>query len=314
MSDDVSVREMRQADLERADRVFRLAFGTFFQAPDPTNFRGDAELIAPRWRCYPDGGLVAERDGAIIGMSFASRWGSLGVLGPVAVLPEYWKHGIARQMLGPTVDIIEGWRCRLSGLFTFPHSASHLRLYQDFGFWPRFLMPVMTKTVAAAAESAPGTLSLAATPDRAALIAGCAALTDGIFAGLDLGREIAVVIEHGLGDVVILTEGSAVVGFAICHSGKGSEAGSTGCAIKFAVARSGSDAAARLTRLIAGCEAFARARGIVQISASLSTGRIGAYQLLVALGFRTQIGGIAMHRPYQEAYDRPDVFALDDWR
>jgi GNAT superfamily N-acetyltransferase len=314
MSDGVSVREMRQADLDRADRVFRLAFGTFFQAPDPANFRGDAALVEPRWRSYPDGGVVAERDGAIIGMSFASRWGSLGVLGPVAVFPDYWKHGIARQMLGPTVAIIERWRCRLGGLFTFPQSASHLRLYQEFGFWPRFLTPVMMKTIAATAESAPGTISLTASSDRAALIAGCAALTDEVYAGLDLGREISGVVEHGLGDVLILTEGSGVAGFAICHSGLGSEAGSTGCYVKFALVRSGGDAAARLTRLIAGCEAFARARGIAQISAGVSSGRIGAYRLLVALGFRTQLNGIAMHRPWQEAYDRPEVFALDDWR
>jgi hypothetical protein len=236
------------------------------------------------------------------------------VLGPVAVLPEDWKHGIARQMLGPTVDIIERWRCRLGGLFTFPQSASHLRLYQDFGFWPRFLTPVMMKAVAATAESAAGTVSLAGASDRASLIAGCGALTESVFAGLDLGREIAGVIDDGLGDVVILTEGSAVAGFAICHSGKGSEAGSTGCYVKFAIVRSGGDAAARLTRLIAGCEDFARSRGVAQISAGVSAGRIDAYKLLVALGFRAQLNGIAMHRPYQEAYDRPDVFALDDWR
>ena len=41
MSDSVIVREMRQADLGPANRVFRLAFGTFFQAPDPATFYQD---------------------------------------------------------------------------------------------------------------------------------------------------------------------------------------------------------------------------------------------------------------------------------
>jgi hypothetical protein len=48
--------------------------------------------------------------------------------------------------------------------------------------------------------------------------------------------------------------------------------------------------------------------------AGVSTGRHFAYRLLIGMGFRTERAGIQMHRPWIEAYDRPDVFALDDWR
>jgi hypothetical protein len=34
----------------------------------------------------------------------------------------------------------------------------------------------------------------------------------------------------------------------------------------------------------------------------------------VAIGFRTEMTGVAMQKPNQPGYNRPDVFALDDWR
>jgi len=313
MSAEITIRAMVEGDLEEADRVFRRAFGTFFGLPDPMNFRGDAGLIDSRWHSYPDGGVVAARDGTMIGFSFASQWGSLGVFGPVAVLPEYWKQGIARQMLGPTLDIFARRQSRMVGLFTFPQSAMHLRLYQDFGFWPRFLTPILAKPIAGP-HRVPGAIALSTASDRAVHVDACRDLTESIYDGLDLGGEIANVLDRGLGDTILLREDGAVAGFAVCHSGAGSEGGSQSCYIKFGLVRSGDGAAARLARLVAACEDFARARGVDQISAGVSTGRHEAYRAMLGMGFRIQLPGVTMHRPYVEGYDRPDVFALEDWR
>jgi GNAT superfamily N-acetyltransferase len=310
MSATLTIRAMRESDLGEADRVFRLAFGTWFQVPDPMRFRGDAGLFAPRLLAYPDGGIVAEQDGAIVALCFASCWGSLGVLGPLAVLPHLWRQGVARQMLGPTLDIFARWGCRAAGLFTFPWSATHVRLYQDFGFWPRHLTPVMAKPVAAAAP-VPGVVSLAA---ERALIGQCHELTDAAFPGLDLGREIATVLDGKFGDAIALTAGSKVEGFAICHTGAGSEGGATGFYVKFALVRPGDDAAERFGRLIDACEGLAAQRGIAQMSAGCSMGRHGAYRLMVERGYRTQLMGVQMLRPWQEGLDRPDMWAIDDWR
>lgn len=313
MDASISIRAMRESDVAAADRLFRLAFGTWFQVPDPTQFRGNAGLLDLRLRNYPDGGVVAEADGALIGLSFASCWGSLGVLGPVAVHPDHWRHGIARKLLPPTLEIFQRWGCRLAGLFTFPNSATHLRLYQDFGFWPRHLTPVVAKPVAADASDG-GALSLAAARDRKSLIASCGELTNAVFPGLDLGREIAGLLDARLGDVLAQAEGSRVEGFAICHTGAGSEGGSQGCYVKFALVRPGPGAAEKLARLVSACEAFAHRSGVAQISAGAPTGRHGAYRLLVERGYRTVLMGVQMHRPYMDAYDGPEIFALDDWR
>ena len=39
---EIDVRPLRETDLEQADRIFRLAFGTFIGLPDPSTFGGDS--------------------------------------------------------------------------------------------------------------------------------------------------------------------------------------------------------------------------------------------------------------------------------
>lgn len=317
MPSDFALRPMRAEDIDAAETLFRLAFGTWFELPDPMQFRGDAALVQPRFWSYPDGGVVVTRGGALIGFGFASRWGSLGVLGPIAVRPELWRQGLAREIVAALVEIFGGWRSRLVGLFTFPESATHLRLYQQFGFWPRHPTPILAKPVdaaAAAASGAAGAISLlGATRDRAALVAECRALADASFAGLDLTREIDCVLD-GRGDVLLLADKSRLDGFAICHTGPGSEGGTRSVYVKFALVRPGDGAPQRFERLVAAAEDFARARQVPQLSLGLSTGRHHAYRLLVERGYRTQLMGVMLHRPWAEAYDGPDNFIIDDWR
>jgi hypothetical protein len=46
---DVSVRPLREGDLQEADRIMRLAFGTFLGLPEPMTFMGDASYVRTRW-------------------------------------------------------------------------------------------------------------------------------------------------------------------------------------------------------------------------------------------------------------------------
>src|SRR5204862_533699 len=72
------VRALRNDDLSEADRIFRVAFGTFLGLPDPTRFAGDTDFVRIRWRIAPRGAFAAEHDGALAGTVFAACWGSVG--------------------------------------------------------------------------------------------------------------------------------------------------------------------------------------------------------------------------------------------
>ena len=59
----VVVRPLAEADLADADRVFRVAFGTFLGAADPGQFFGDAEFVRTRWHAGNDAAFAAVREG-----------------------------------------------------------------------------------------------------------------------------------------------------------------------------------------------------------------------------------------------------------
>jgi GNAT superfamily N-acetyltransferase len=101
-----------------ANRIFRLAFGTFLSLPDPMAFGGDSDHVVSRWRAEPEGAVATELDGELVGSNFASRWGSVGFFGPLSVRPELWDKGVARRLLQRTMDLFAEWGTRQLGLFT----------------------------------------------------------------------------------------------------------------------------------------------------------------------------------------------------
>ena len=75
---EITIRQLRENDLLDADRVFRLAFGTFIGLPDPMKFAGDAAHVRTRWLVDPAATLGAEFAGALIGSNFLTNWAASG--------------------------------------------------------------------------------------------------------------------------------------------------------------------------------------------------------------------------------------------
>lgn len=301
---DIVIRALEASDLEDADRIMRLAFGTFLDFPDPLNFLGDADYVRSRFRADPDAAFAAEESGKLIGTSFAAHWGSVAFLGPLTTHPEWWNQGVAQQLMGPVMERFSDWNTQHAGLYTFANSAKHLGLYQKFGFWPRFLRTVMSTLAFSGLEKV--------AQDSA--IRDCSVLTSTIFDGLDVKREIRAVEDQNLGDTLIIPDEQGVAGFAVCHCGAGSEAGSGRCYIKFGAVRSGLMAEALLETLLSACDSFASKNNASRLIAGVSTGCSRAYRQLLRLGFRPDQVGVSMHNPDVVGYDREDVFVLDDWR
>jgi RimJ/RimL family protein N-acetyltransferase len=313
------IRPLRESDLDTADRIMRLAFGTFNQLEDPLSFMGDADFVHTRWRRDPAASVAAEVNGRLVGSNFAAHWGSFGFFGPLSIDPQYWGRGLAGPLVEAVMQMFDHWRVDHAALFTFPHSLKHIGLYQKYGFRPRMLTLVLEKTVlqGCSAENDNQIQNVYSALDRdqqATTRQLCRRLTDHIYSGLDVTSEIETVHRQDLGDTVLLWEGEDLAGFAICHSGAGSEAGSNNCYVKFAAAAPGADAASRFDRLIQSVEAFACVSGIGRMVAGVNTARREAYEAMLAAGYRLFRSGIAMHRPNRPGFCRPEVFVIDDWR
>jgi len=304
-----------EGDLDEVDRIFRTAFGTFLGAPDPETTFGDTDFVRTRWRADPTAAVAAVLDGAVVGSNFVSDWGSFGFFGPLTVQPELWSKGIARQLMDATMELFGSRQTRHMGLFTFAHSPKHVRLYQSFGFWPRFLTAVMDAPVAPPRRPVSyAKFSELAAHDRAGTTRAVAELTGAVFDGLDVSREIDAVLDQGLGETVLVEGSSGLQAVAVCHLGPGTEAGSGMCYVKFAAARPGPDAARSFDHLLEACHDLAASSGASTVQAGVNFGRIQAYTALLAKGFRTQFQGLSMHCPNEDGYDTPASWVLDDWR
>jgi GNAT superfamily N-acetyltransferase len=311
---DVSIENLKEEDLSEADRIFRLAFGTFLGLPDPAQFHQGAEFVRSRWSADPAATFAAKTQGKLAGTNFGTNWGSVGFFGPLTVHPDYWDRGVGKLLMEPIMDLFSRWGTTHAGLFTFAQSQKHVGLYQRFGFWPRYLTAIMSKPVMQPVASSAQLFSELPANERETTLKTVTEMTGEIFDGLNVQREIEAIADQKLGDTLLLWVDSRLVAVGVCHCGPGTEAGPETCYIKFGAVRPGSQASENFDQLLSNCEAFAVRRRLSKLAAGVNTARIEAYQQMLAMGFRTDFQGVEMHRPNEPGYSRPGVFVIDDWR
>lgn len=317
MKNSVAIRPLLEADLEAADHVMRLAFGTFLNLPDPLQFLGDADFVYTRWRANPPAAFCAEAGGVLVGSVFVGNWGSVGFFGPLTVHPDYWNSGVAQLLLRQVMECFERWGTQHMGLYTFSTSLKHIGLYRKLGFWPRYLTILMEKEVNAGSAA----VSLSWTKfsevpllEREEMLDRCRALTGKVFEGLDVGVEIRSVAGQRLGETVLLWTADELTGLAVCHCGAGTEAGSGICYIKFAAVHPGLTGDLEFRRLLTACEQLAARGGLEKLEGGVNTARQEAWATMLDSGWRGKMAGVAMQRPNEPGYNRPGVFLIDDWR
>ncbi len=309
----IVVRPLAAADLPAASRINRAAFSKFFGIPDPAKFRIGADVIGPRWRLWPEAGVALDLDGRLAAAGLMIRWGSVAILGPIVVAPEHWSKGLARALMPKLLEPVGRGDFAFTGLVTHPQSPKHVRLYESFGFRMQRITAVMAKPVAPVPAAA-RQFSRLPEAERAHLAAAMRELTDGVFPGLDVTAEAADLAANGLGETLLIESGGRLDALALCHFGCGSEASEGQVFVKFAAARGGKNAHRRFQRLLQACEAYAALRGAALLVAGTNTGRAEAYELMLRAGFRTTMNVVAMTRPATDGYNRPEIYAIDDWR
>jgi hypothetical protein len=310
------VRPLAEIDLPQAQRIVRTAFGTLFGVPDLDHFWTDRDYAHGRFAAEHVEGFGAEEDGVLIGSNFATRWGSVGFFGPLSIRPDHWNGGCAQPLVAAVCEAFDRWQVSHAGLFTFAESAKHIHLYGKFGFHPRFLTALMT-TPARPGGLAAGASRYAALPaaERGAAEAAARELCDALYPGLDLSGEIHAVAAQGLGDTLLLADGtSRLAGFAVCHWGPMSEAGADTLYVKFGAVRSGPGADQRFAALLDASATLTAIVGMKTVLAGVNLAREEAYYQMKARGFRTAVQGVAMHRRNEPGYCRPGLYVLDDWR
>ena len=225
----------------------------------------------------------ATLDGELVGSNFATNWGSVGFLGPLSVRPDLQERGIAQALLAKTLEQFDTWDTQHVGLFTFPHSAKHIALYQKYGFYARFLTAIMSAKAVRQTAGGWSRFSELDQVQREEALQSCRDVAETVYPGLD--RRDGATHVQGLGDTVLIEGAPGIVAFAVCHYGPCSEAGAETCFVKFGAVRDGRSAEHDYLRLLDACGALAVAAGMSNLLAGANMARYEAYRHLVAPDF-----------------------------
>jgi len=316
---DVMIEPLSEKDVDGANAIFKTAFAAFLGHPDPKAMFGDTDSFRTRWRAKNTRVLGARIDGELVGSNVITRWGSLGWFGPLTIAPDRWDQGIAKAILVDTQRVFDAWHVTHRGLFTFPHSPKHVGLYQRFGYWPRYLTPILQRTVTAGDGPTELTrecrlFSQVPQDERPGILREILEFGGTLYPGLEVTGEIESLNDQRIGETVIVSDGSRLVGLATCHLGAGSEAGGGSTYVKFGAVAPGPGSDRRLETLVTSVEALGRARGQTQIEAGVNAAHRTTLRSLLNRGYRYGFVGVAMHSPDAPAYHRPELSVLDDWR
>jgi predicted N-acetyltransferase YhbS len=324
----VQVRRIHKGDLSRVREVIEHAFGDYLErqlGSRPRQVFGGAQYVHHRWLMEPWGCFVAEEDSAkIVGAALASVRGTVGMLGPVAVLTNYQNQAVAQQLLNAVDGFFEENRTTLQGVVTYPTSPKHLHLYHKYGYKPKGLQAVMSRTVERREPAIPPkppkvavTVRKFSTLEEAkkkTALARVHRITAAVCRGLDLSKEIEIVDGLALGDTLLLERGRDLLGFAVYHTPGVSEAPTGTLYGKFIAIDPAQTRAEHLEQVVGTLEDVALEHGLGRVVLPVYLQYWQAYGTLVKCGYQIDFTMVRMQRGRQEEYEDRGHLVLDDWR
>ncbi len=139
-------------------------------------------------------------------------------------------------------------------------------------------------------------------------------ITNAIYRGLDLGKEIEIVDGLALGDTFLLESGRELVGFAVVHTPGVSEAPLGSLYVKYLAIDRALRKAEHFDYFLSALEHVAQEMSLGRLIVPAYSAYFAAYQTLVERGYQIDYTMVRMKRGKQEDYEDPDDFVLDDWR
>jgi len=256
-------------------------------------------------------GAMLWRDarGAIAAFNIAHRSGVEGWMGPLAVRDDCQGAGQGRHIVNTGIELLKRLGCAVIGLETMPRTMDNIGFYSGLGFVPARLTVTLTVD-AVTSPRAPRLLSSLRSTARDDGVRECAALVDAMLPGFDYTREIELTQELSLGDTLLMYDGDALAGFALCHSAPLVEGRSREeLRVLKLVARDDATFDSMLVQLADLARRSATARVAIRLQGDYTT----VYRRLIGYGARVRWTDLRMVLAGYE--ERPPKFgiALSNW-
>lgn len=202
---DYIVRHMKRRDVLQAQALARTVWAE--QAYRDTGVRIEYPQRVRRMfegylRAEPRGSFVAEDGGRVIGAAYGHKWGDIGWMGPIEVLPEFQKMGVGTALAEATIGHLEVVGCNVVGVETMGESDAHVAFYKRLGFTihsPAFFYEKrLPKDIGLSGET-----MLLPIRSYQTVLTKVKALSDKICKGLDLSVEFWMAYIANLGRILI---------------------------------------------------------------------------------------------------------------
>ena len=326
----VQIRRIKKGDLSRVRDVLEQTFADFLERQIGTRPRqafGGAQYVHHRWLMEPWGCFVAEEDQQkIVGVALGVTWGTVGLLGPVAVLTHYQNQGIAQQLIRAVQEFFEENKATVHGVVTYPSSPKHLLLFHKFGYRPKGLGAIMSRVLdraevdplgpgrAARSGLAVRRYSTLEETKKKAALARFHRITNAVCRGLDVSKEVEIVDGLALGDTILVERGRDLLGFGVYHLPGVSEAPSGALYMKFLAVDPQQKKPEVLEQIVGAVEEVAHAQGVSRVILPVYTRYWQAYSALLRCGYQVDFTMARMQHGKPEDYEDGSHLVLDDWR
>ncbi len=219
-SRDIIIRPMTLADIEEVRTVSQIAWTDLATRDAGRKVRypkRSARLIeAYMWK-EPQGCLVVETEGKVIGSAFCHVWGRVGWIGPLEVLPYHQDLGVGKALLHQCEAFLNSRKCEVIGLETMPHLSKNLHFYLSAGYCTSDLTVIVEKILGKEVEQE-GNIKEVKEQDLPRILPQLSELSEKVEPNLDYSREWEMVIGKDLGTGLVYISDGKLRGAALLHT------------------------------------------------------------------------------------------------
>lgn len=224
-----AIRPMRLADLQQVNLTLSKAF-THARLQDGMDARHSRipllrhEFLKMYFTANPGGSFVAVENDRVVGFCFSRRWGRIGWLGPLSVLPEHENRHLGTALLEHVIAEFQKKEAVTIGLEMVAGSVRNLAFYAKAGFRTEnpavdMVMPANElPALALPADCEVVQYSALPEPRRQEFLEMSLKLCDSLQPGLDYTAEILLTREFSFGDTFLVLKRHKPWGFFLGHT------------------------------------------------------------------------------------------------
>jgi GNAT superfamily N-acetyltransferase len=305
------IRPMLAEDIEDVRRVGQITWSEVASRETGKRIRYPVRprkvIEAYSWS-DPQGCLVAEKEGEIVGSIFSHVWGRVGWIGPFEVLPELQSKGVGKALFAAAEGHLLLRGCAITGLETMTHVPRNVQFYMRAGYAPGDLALISTKALGPAAGS--DHLEGVGRGELDELLAWSKTVSSAINPYLDYSSEIVMALEKDLGPVFVLRKEARIKALAVVHAYHPlAEADHSSVRLLLMPPNDNDEGAFR--ELMAGIEHRMFEMGRRRLFARFQSSKVQMFNLLADLDYKVEGANVRMSKPRD--YAEKGEFNMAAW-